>query len=214
MKKILVPAAALTLCLMTVGVGLAQAEEPANCADAITALQRADADHRAAVVADEKAAAAEKADDDLERAEGRLADAERDLGAANDRLTQAQARIDDAEPPLTGQALADATAARDDAKEDRDDARRVRDDRLNERDDARDLAEDTDAAALQDEADKTDAGVLKKAVDAARDDFNRICINEDDPTDDVTTTPATPAPAPEVTVVIPNGGVNTGGGPA
>lgn len=221
MKKILVPAAAVTLCLMTVGVGLAQAEEPANCADAITALQRADADHRAAVVADEKAAAAEKADDDLERADDRLADAERDLASARDDLAQKQTRLDELDgadnvvPSADDSPGAvDAKAARDEAQDEVEDLTVVRNDRKSERDDAADLENDADASALQDEADKTDAAALKRAVDAARDDFNRICINEDDPTDDVTTTPATPAPTPEVTVVIPNGGVNTGGGPA
>jgi hypothetical protein len=227
-KKIVVPAAALALSLMTVGVGLAQAEEPANCADAITALQRADSDHRAAVAADDKAAAAKKADDDLGRAEDRLAAAERDLAAARDELARANTRLagvkaDAVATDSPGGAtvtaaeqtlIDDAQAAVATAQDRVDDLTVVRNDRKAERDDAVDLENDADADALQDEADKTNAADLKKALDAARDDFNRICIDADDPTDDVTTTPATPAPAPEVTVVVPNGGVNTGGGPA
>jgi chromosome segregation ATPase len=232
LKKIVVPAAALALSLMTVGAGLAQAAEPANCADAITALQRADSDHRAAVAADDKAAAAEKAVDDLERAEDRLADAERDLAAARDTLTRAKDRLADLKKPGDGpddnttqepgetigseQQIADAQSAVDAAEDKVDDLTVVRNDRLEERNDAVDLENDGDADDLQDEADKTDAAALKKAVDEARDDFNRICIDEDDPTDDVTTTPATPTPAPDVdvTVVTPRGGVATGGGPA
>jgi hypothetical protein len=213
-KKIAVAGAVLAGLVMTVGASVAYAEEPANCADAITTLQRADADHRAAVDADNKAAAAEKADDAVDRARDRLADAQLDLDDANRRLNDVKADAIDSTGP-DGATISDAEQSLIDTAQDRaNDAKGVRDDRQEELNDAIDLENDADADALQDEADKTDAAALKKALDDARADFNRICIDEDDPTDDVTTTPVTPAPAPEITVVVPQGGVSTGGGPA
>jgi hypothetical protein len=211
-KKTLVPAAALALSLMTVGVGLAQAEEPANCADAITTLQRADSDHRAAVAADDKLADAVDADERLKEAQDARDDAQRNV-APIDTVTAARTERDKQQAIVDNRA---STGAERRAAEEEVAALNIYIRAEQDLTRAKNDADDVNVVDARREADKTNAGDLKKALDEARADFNRICINKDDPTDDVTTTPATPAPAPDVhvTVVAPRGGVNTGGGPA
>jgi hypothetical protein len=222
MRKIAVAGAVLAGLIGAAGAvapaALAQ-EVPTDCAAAVVALNDATAAHRAAVAADEEAADARAADLALEDAAENLADAkERQTLAAADVVARQQDT--DEEVPGTPEhdaalaALADAEEILADRTEDVEDAQ-----------EAFDAAEDdaeTNAGALQAEADKTNAAVLEGLVDDARDDFNRLCTEGDDDAD-VTTTPATPTPAPvtvvpdvdvDVDVDVPSGGVDTGGGPA
>jgi hypothetical protein len=215
LKKLAVLGAAVALSVMTAPLAYA-ADDPANCADAITALQRADSDHRAAVAADEALADAVAAGERLEDAQDERDDAQLGVAplateaSAKDRRDEVR-RLLELEEDDPGFPTGEARAALE-----REETRLNRyieaeQDLTRAKSDA-----DADVVALRRKADDTNAAALKTALDDARTDFNRICIDEDDPTDDVTTTPATPAPAPDVdvTVVTPRGGVATGGGPA
>jgi hypothetical protein len=216
----------LVLTTSVVLAPIAMAQEDPTCAEAITALQRADTDHRAAVEADEKADEAEKADDELTRAEERLADAQsaaQAKGVAREHQTEQSAdRLRGERDEL--REVEDRSVAQDQRLAEIDERLPLIDAVLDARDEfdlAREAAEETDERALRDEAEKTDADELERALEDARDDFNGVCINgEDDPT----TTPApttSPAPAPEPAKditsqvgTVPSGGVDTGGGPA
>lgn len=185
--------------LLTTGVGVAQAAEPADCGEAITVMNAADVAHRDAVAADEKAAAALDADRELLRAEHRLADAKAAVEAAIAADNEA-GLTEDSPATVSAKALERTRQA--------------------EADKARVEADRTDARELGREARKTDADELKKALDDAKADFDRLCINnkpdnpEPEPADPA---PADPAPTPQddddfsQVGVVPQGGVQTGG---
>lgn len=232
MKKLIVPAAALALSLMTVSVGWAQAQEPADCGAATVALTSAQSDLNKAKDDDEKAAKAKEADDAFDRAD-------RDLRQAQNRLQRAKDAVN-----------APNHEATEAEKRELESAQNAVDEATKERDRARKQADKENAAQLQRVADRTDAADLQKRLAAAQDDVNRLCGG-------VTTTPQAPDndvdcdevsddeaqrilnadrsdpnnldtdndgvaceedaalnPPPTVNVVVPQGGVATGGGPA
>jgi hypothetical protein len=178
-KKTLVLAAALALSLAGAPAAFAQDSEPADCAAAVTALNAADVAHRDAADADDKFQTAKDADDDLKRAERLLAEAEEALEKTNN-----DARHDN---PETAEDESTVTA---EEQRSIDAAEALVNTRTAERDEALVKANKTDADELRRKANKTDAAELKKALDEARKDFDRLCGG-------VTTTPPTPAPAPE-----------------
>lgn len=161
MRKTLVPAAVLALFVMTAPTALAQ-DGPVDCAAAVTALNAADVAHRDAVAADEKHAAGKEADDELVRAENRLAKAQAELDAAI-AADNAAGATEDSPATVSAKALV-----------------ATRTDEVNR---ARVEADKTDADELRRKANRTDAAALKTALDEAREDFDRICGG-------VTTTPA------------------------
>jgi hypothetical protein len=231
-KKTLVPAAALAMSLMTVSVGWAQAQEPADCGAATSALTSAQSDLNKAKDDDEKAQKATDDDTAFDRAD-------RELRQAQNRLDRAQKAVDEGLP------AGGTEAEQRELESAKKDVRQA----TNERDRARKQADKENAAQLQRVADRTDAAELQKRLDAAQEDVNRLCGG-------VTTTPQAPDndvdcdevsdaraqeildadrsdpnnldtdndgvaceedillnPPPAV-VVVPNGGVATGGGPA
>jgi hypothetical protein len=229
LKRIVVPAAALTLCLMTVSVGWAQAQEPADCGAATVALQTAKSDRDKAVADDEKAEEAKEADRAFDRAD-------RDLRQAQARLTRAQAAVEE------GGGTAEE-------QEELRSAEKAVNQATKERDRARDKADKENADQLQRVADRTDAGELQKRLVAAQEDVNRLCGGVTTipqvPDNDVDCDEVSDARAqgildadrsdpnnldtdndgvaceedillnpPPTVVVVPNGGVATGGGPA
>src|SRR5690606_7592950 len=186
-------------------VALAE-EKPADCGAAITAMNRADEAHRAAVEADEKAAAAEAADKAAEDAEKAL-EAARDaaVAAGAPSNTHTQGKLDALREELEGLPEKDTPT----------DADRVRRAELEEKipliaavieadkahADAKADADRTNAAALRAEAEKTDADELKKALDEAKEDFDRLCIKTGEKTEPTNvpapTTPPADDPADE-----------------
>jgi hypothetical protein len=203
-KTVFVAAVVLASAVMTAPVALAQ-EEPADCAAAVTALNAADAAHRDAVDADRKLADAEDGDQALKDARRNLKDAEGKRDTAQAEVTRWEAELarlneprvseeaakNPAEPRKNGtpEQIAAAEKALDEANK----TLRNRQDRVNDLVKAVERAEKgakPEVTELRRKANQTDAGELQKALDAARDDFNRLC-------DGVTTTPPPADEAPD-----------------
>jgi DNA repair exonuclease SbcCD ATPase subunit len=228
-KLALMAGAVLALSVLTAPAALAQ--EPADCGAATVALQTAKTDRDKAVDDDEKAEAAKEADRAFDRAD-------RDLRQAQSRLTRAQEAVDEGLPiggtdaekkelESAEKAVEDATDERDRArtKADKEDAAQLQ--RKADRTDADELKRRLDAA--QDDvnrlcggvtttppvADDVDCGEVsddeaQRILDADKSDPNRLDVDGDGIAceDDAVLNP------PTVNVVVPSGGVATGGGPA
>jgi hypothetical protein len=176
MNKTVVSAAIAAL--FVVGAPVAYAAEPGDCGAATAALTTAQSELRDAVDADEKAQKAKDADRDFDRAD-------RELRQAQNRLDRAKAAIADlGDDPLHPEP-ADGTPAEQRELKSAQDAV---DDATKERDRARKQADKENTTELQRKADRTDADALKREVDDAQDDVNRLCGG-------VTTTPAPEPPA-------------------
>jgi hypothetical protein len=233
-KTVLALGAALVLSVVTAPAALAQ-EEPADCGAATVALQTAKSEHDKAVADDNKAEAAKDADRAFDRAD-------RDLRQAQARLDRAEKAI--ADVPIGQQPTQDQLDERDSARKAVDQATRERDrardkadkenadqlQRKADRTDAAELKKRLDAA--QDDvnrlcggvtttpttppvADDVDCGEVsddeaQRILNADKSDPHRLDVDGDGIAceDEVNVTP------PTVNVVVPSGGVATGGGPA
>jgi chromosome segregation ATPase len=201
--------AAAVLVAIPSGIAVAaENAEPANCADAVSELTEADRLHDEAVAADKAVVDAEDADQVLKDAKKDLKDAEEKLAVAQNELATVTAQP--AETPGHEEALKAAQKKVDRLTDDVKDLTEARDDAKK--------AADGKTRKLREEANKTDAAAALTRLDDARDDFNRLCTEgEDDPTDNndssVVEDNDSASSAPTV-VVTPQGGVNTGGGPA
>jgi hypothetical protein len=218
--------AAAVLVAIPSGIAVAaENAEPANCADAVSELTEADRLHDEAVAADKAVVDAEATDQAFEDAKSKQQDANKDRQVALDTLNQAKERVtallDEAGQPLPGtdeKVLKAARAAQKVAQDDFDDADKAFKDARDARDDAKTEADKVDVIDARKTANETDAAAALTRLDDARDDFNRLCTEgEDDPTDNndsnVVEDTDSASNAPTV-VVTPQGGVNTGGGPA
>lgn len=199
MKRVLITGAATTALLFAgAPMAFAQDAEPADCAAATVALNKAQASHDSAVAADKAFADAKAADE-------ALADAEREAAEALRAVQQY---------PVHG--VTDERSAR----EIRDEIRRLLENntsnetvdvlerklelvnayiQASERlEDAADEAEKADVGPLRIEAEKTDVGETRAALNAAQDDVNRLCGG----------TPAPPVPFENCAEVRAAGYVN------
>ena len=170
-------AAGALLAGLAVGLpAVASADEPADCAAAVTALNAAFSAHKDAVDADDKAAAAKDADQKLEDAQKEHSAAKANVAPISTRKG-AQDAVD-----LIDKQLADNPS---DLEKKVLNSKRKDLVRFIEADKGLEQATKdagSDAVALQNKADKTDAKALLVDLNKARADFNRLCVGQPDPT--------------------------------
>lgn len=204
MKRIALAGLAIALGLSIIGAGSAQAQtvDPNNCGDAVIQLTSAQAAHDAALLADQEAYDAKAADSEFDNATSARKAAFDKLGVeatppigstewtvqfAKDLVADRNAKLADNTPDSEEGIAKFRLQIRVATAFINADARLVK---------ATKESNKTDADARQKKADKTDAKETLKALDAAKDDFKRLCETAPPTTVPPTTVPPTTTQPP------------------